>query len=195
MQVEMHQTPCAMSTLAPKCLLDLDLHATAGILCVHYILDYSIMTCTQMHLVLSHCCFQSNSSSMTASIFCSELLLTTQGNGETSGANGTAAEDSSSSNKHSSLRNTLLLAVPTMFDLTATVLMSIGLLFVTASVYQVCRRINIKSVGVHHTDHSHGCSSDVHAGSLKITHGACRCFVGLKCCSLLYFLWSSSSVP
>ena len=39
--------------------------------------------------------------------------------------------------KHSSLRNTLLLAIPTLFDLCATVLMSIGLLFVTASVYQV----------------------------------------------------------
>ena len=61
------------------------------------------------------------------------LLLAVQGI-----ANGTAAEDSSSSNKRSSLGNTLLLAIPTMFDLTATVLMSIGLLFVTASVYQVC---------------------------------------------------------
>ena len=40
-------------------------------------------------------------------------------------------------NKHSNLRNTFLLAIPTMFDLTATILMSIGLLFVTASVYQV----------------------------------------------------------
>ena len=38
---------------------------------------------------------------------------------------------------HSNLRNTLLLAIPTAFDLTATILMSVGLLFVTASVYQV----------------------------------------------------------
>lgn len=59
--------------------------------------------------------------------------------------------DNSSGNKHSNLRNTLLLAVPTMFDLTATVLMSIGLLFVTASVYQVkCRRQELN------------CSSDEH---------------------------------
>lgn len=71
------------------------------------------------------------------------MLSSVQGAHGADGANGadglagTAAEDSSSSNKHSSLRNTLLLAVPTMFDLTATVLMSIGLLFVTASVYQV----------------------------------------------------------
>lgn len=62
----------------------------------------------------------------------------THGANGANGADGTAAEDTSSSNKHSTLRNTLLLAVPTMFDLTATVLMSIGLLFVTASVYQVC---------------------------------------------------------
>ncbi|KAL3137914.1 hypothetical protein ABBQ38_005161 [Trebouxia sp. C0009 RCD-2024] len=73
------------------------------------------------------------------------LLTPEQGAHGADGANGanglagTAAEDSSSSNKHSSLRNTLLLAVPTMFDLTATVLMSIGLLFVTASVYQMLR--------------------------------------------------------
>lgn len=39
--------------------------------------------------------------------------------------------------KHSEVRNTLLLAIPTMFDLTATILMSVGLLYVTASVYQV----------------------------------------------------------
>ncbi|DBA93044.1 TPA: hypothetical protein ACH3X2_003375 [Trebouxia sp. C0005] len=43
------------------------------------------------------------------------------------------------STQHSSLRNTLLLAIPTAFDLTATILMSIGLLFVTASVYQMLR--------------------------------------------------------
>ena len=92
------------------------------------------MTSTQLHLILSHCQDQSNS----FSTFCNKLLLAVQGTDGISGANGTAAEDSSSSNKHSSLRNTLLLAVPTMFDLTATVLMSIGLLFVTASVYQVC---------------------------------------------------------
>ena len=97
------------------------------------------MASTQMHFILSHCQVQSNSFSTRASTFCSKLLLTVQGTDATSGANGTAAEESSSSsNKHSSLRNTLLLAVPTMFDLTATVLMSIGLLFVTASVYQVC---------------------------------------------------------
>jgi len=41
------------------------------------------------------------------------------------------------STHHSNLRNTLLLAIPTAFDLTATILMSVGLLFVTASVYQV----------------------------------------------------------
>lgn len=40
--------------------------------------------------------------------------------------------------QRSKLRDTLLLAIPTMFDLTATVLMSVGLLYVTASVYQVC---------------------------------------------------------
>ena len=38
--------------------------------------------------------------------------------------------------KRSDFQNTLLLAIPTLFDLTATILMSVGLLYVTASVYQ-----------------------------------------------------------
>lgn len=41
--------------------------------------------------------------------------------------------------KRSDFQNTLLLAIPTMFDLTATILMSVGLLYVTASVYQMLR--------------------------------------------------------
>ncbi|KAL6759741.1 hypothetical protein V8C86DRAFT_2568243 [Haematococcus lacustris] len=39
----------------------------------------------------------------------------------------------------SKLRETLLLAIPTFFDLLATILMNIGLLWVTASVYQMMR--------------------------------------------------------
>jgi hypothetical protein len=38
-----------------------------------------------------------------------------------------------------SLRETLLLAIPSFFDLVATVLMNVGLLSVTASVYQMMR--------------------------------------------------------
>ena len=37
------------------------------------------------------------------------------------------------------LREALLLAIPTAFDLAATVLMNVGLLSVTASVYQMVR--------------------------------------------------------
>ncbi len=39
----------------------------------------------------------------------------------------------------SELKETLLLAIPTFFDLLATILMNIGLLYVTASVYQMMR--------------------------------------------------------
>ncbi len=39
--------------------------------------------------------------------------------------------------KTSELRKVLMLAIPTFFDLVATILMNIGLLSVTASVYQV----------------------------------------------------------
>jgi drug/metabolite transporter (DMT)-like permease len=38
-----------------------------------------------------------------------------------------------------SLKETLLLAIPSFFDLVATILMNIGLLSVTASVYQMMR--------------------------------------------------------
>jgi hypothetical protein len=38
-----------------------------------------------------------------------------------------------------SLRETLLLSIPSFFDLVATILMNIGLLSVTASVYQMMR--------------------------------------------------------
>lgn len=41
--------------------------------------------------------------------------------------------------KTSELREVCLLAIPTVFDLMATVLMNIGLLSVTASVYQMMR--------------------------------------------------------
>lgn len=40
---------------------------------------------------------------------------------------------------HSEAREICLLAIPTAFDLVATVLMNIGLLSVTASVYQMMR--------------------------------------------------------
>lgn len=40
---------------------------------------------------------------------------------------------------HSELREILLLGIPTGFDLVATILMNIGLLSVTASVYQMMR--------------------------------------------------------
>ena len=75
------------------------------------------------------------------------------------------AEDSASNgNKHSSLRNTLLLAIPTAFDLTATILMSVGLLFVTASVYQVRHHISQGAAGA--TSLSlcvHGCLQGRHS--------------------------------
>eukprot|EP00201_Polytomella_parva_P001449 CAMPEP_0175086198 /NCGR_PEP_ID=MMETSP0052_2-20121109/29103_1 /TAXON_ID=51329 ORGANISM="Polytomella parva, Strain SAG 63-3" /NCGR_SAMPLE_ID=MMETSP0052_2 /ASSEMBLY_ACC=CAM_ASM_000194 /LENGTH=458 /DNA_ID=CAMNT_0016358329 /DNA_START=4301 /DNA_END=5677 /DNA_ORIENTATION=- len=41
--------------------------------------------------------------------------------------------------KTSSWSETLLLAIPTIFDLIATILMNVGLLYVTASVYQMMR--------------------------------------------------------
>lgn len=41
--------------------------------------------------------------------------------------------------KRSDLREALMLSIPTVFDLIATVLMNIGLLSVTASVYQMMR--------------------------------------------------------
>lgn len=40
---------------------------------------------------------------------------------------------------HSEFREILLLGIPTAFDLVATILMNIGLLSVTASVYQMMR--------------------------------------------------------
>ena len=47
-----------------------------------------------------------------------------------------ATEGAENGQKRSDFQNTLLLAIPTLFDLTATILMSVGLLYVTASVYQ-----------------------------------------------------------
>lgn len=41
--------------------------------------------------------------------------------------------------KRNELREALMLSIPTVFDLIATVLMNIGLLSVTASVYQMMR--------------------------------------------------------
>lgn len=41
--------------------------------------------------------------------------------------------------KHSELKQVLLLSIPTFFDLIATVLMNVGLLSITASVYQLLR--------------------------------------------------------
>lgn len=41
--------------------------------------------------------------------------------------------------KRNELKETLLLSIPTFFDLLATVLMNVGLLYVTASVYQMMR--------------------------------------------------------
>ncbi|KAG2447436.1 hypothetical protein HYH02_007761 [Chlamydomonas schloesseri] len=46
---------------------------------------------------------------------------------------------SESGKRHSQLREVALLALPTAFDLVATILMNIGLLYVTASVYQMMR--------------------------------------------------------
>ncbi len=40
---------------------------------------------------------------------------------------------------HDEWRKVLLLSIPTVFDLIATVLMNVGLLSVTASVYQMMR--------------------------------------------------------
>ncbi len=40
---------------------------------------------------------------------------------------------------HSELHEILLLGIPTAFDLVATILMNVGLLSVTASVYQMMR--------------------------------------------------------
>ncbi|GAX82542.1 hypothetical protein CEUSTIGMA_g9969.t1 [Chlamydomonas eustigma] len=41
--------------------------------------------------------------------------------------------------KRNELRENLMLAIPTFFDLVATILMNVGLLYVTASVYQMMR--------------------------------------------------------
>ena len=41
--------------------------------------------------------------------------------------------------RHSELHQALMLSIPTFFDLLATVLMNVGLLSVTASVYQMMR--------------------------------------------------------
>jgi hypothetical protein len=41
--------------------------------------------------------------------------------------------------KKNELKECLLLSIPTVFDLIATVLMNVGLLYVTASVYQMMR--------------------------------------------------------
>ena len=41
--------------------------------------------------------------------------------------------------KKNELKENLMLAIPTFFDLVATVLMNVGLLYVTASVYQMMR--------------------------------------------------------
>ncbi len=45
--------------------------------------------------------------------------------------------------KHTSVRSILLLALPMSFDLVATLLMSVGLLYVTASIYQMLRGAEI----------------------------------------------------
>ncbi len=45
--------------------------------------------------------------------------------------------------KHTSIRSILLLALPMAFDLVATLLMSVGLLYVTASIYQMLRGAEI----------------------------------------------------
>lgn len=41
--------------------------------------------------------------------------------------------------RHDNAKDALLVALPTIFDLAATLLMSIGLLSVTASIYQMLR--------------------------------------------------------
>ena len=45
--------------------------------------------------------------------------------------------------KQTSIRGILMLALPMSFDLAATVLMSVGLLYVTASIYQMLRGAEI----------------------------------------------------
>ncbi|KAK9843952.1 hypothetical protein WJX81_000335 [Elliptochloris bilobata] len=45
--------------------------------------------------------------------------------------------------KHTSIRSILMLALPMAFDLVATLLMSVGLLYVTASIYQMLRGAEI----------------------------------------------------
>lgn len=52
---------------------------------------------------------------------------------------GSDASEDEIENVHISFKEICLVAVPTSFDLIATVLMSIGLLYVTASVYQMLR--------------------------------------------------------
>lgn len=52
--------------------------------------------------------------------------------------NGEAGADGHA-HQRSELKETLMLAIPTVFDLLATVLMNVGLLSVTASVYQMMR--------------------------------------------------------
>lgn len=46
--------------------------------------------------------------------------------------------------QNSVLREAAMLAIPTIFDVAATVLMNVGLLSVTASVYQMVRHLALQ---------------------------------------------------
>ena len=45
-----------------------------------------------------------------------------------------------------------MLSIPTLFDLIATVLMNVGLLYVTASVYQMMRGAGVLELGAEKFD-------------------------------------------
>ena len=46
--------------------------------------------------------------------------------------------------KRNELKECLMLSIPTFFDLIATILMNVGLLYVTASVYQMMRGAGVE---------------------------------------------------
>jgi drug/metabolite transporter (DMT)-like permease len=78
-------------------------------------------------------------------------------------------------NTHSEAREIMLLAIPTAFDLVATVLMNIGLLSVTASVYQMMRGAEMLFAALFSVVFLHRTLNKYHFGGI-----AC-CVAGICC--------------
>jgi len=84
-----------------------------------------------------------------------------------------------------SLRETLLLSIPSFFDLVATVLMNIGLLSVTASVYQMMRGAEMLFAAVFAVAFLHRALNRFHL------YGILCCVVGGWCGAGSVWGWSS----